>query len=125
TAPVREESRMSTTAPRFANRILGREPYVFLEEQAADADRLFLKLVCAIGAISLAVAAYSGRWGPLLMVSLPTVLFVLVQVKLFCGTRLSRVSVALALMVLSAALIHQAGGMVEVHFGVIMLIALL
>ncbi|ADV27310.1 methyl-accepting chemotaxis sensory transducer [Pseudoxanthomonas suwonensis 11-1] len=108
-----------------ASRLVGRERYAFLAEQAAEADRLLVKLACVVGAISLGLAAWHGQWDAALMVSLPTVAFVLVQVRLFAGTRLSRVSVALALMVLAAALIHQSGGMVEAHFGVIMLIAVL
>src|SRR5690606_12805728 len=111
--------------PDFAARLLGRERYLFLEEQAADADRLFLKLVVVLAAISVGIAAFTGHWGAALWVSLPTVVFAAAQVHFFLGSRLSRISIALAMMALSAALIHQSNGMTEAHFGVIMLIALL
>src|SRR5690606_34467277 len=118
-------SPMPAPTPDFAARLLGRERYLFLEEQAADADRLFLKLVVVLAAISVGIAAFTGHWGAALWVSLPTVAFAAAQVHFFLGTRLSRISIALAMMALSAALIHQSNGMTEAHFGVIMLIALL
>ncbi|MGN6225078.1 methyl-accepting chemotaxis protein, partial [Pseudoxanthomonas sp.] len=118
---------MSTATHSLRNDggLVGRERYAYLEELAADADRIFLWLAAALGVISLLLALRNGQWTPVLMVALPSVAVAALQARLFPGTRLSRVTMALVLMVLSAVLIHQSGGMVEAHFGVILMIALL
>ncbi|MGY0618472.1 methyl-accepting chemotaxis protein [Lysobacter sp. A378] len=104
---------------------VGRERYAYLQQLAAGADRLFVGVGLLLAVASAALAGYHGQWLPFFAITVPSVALVACQVALFPGTRLSRVSVALVLMVLSAVMIHQSGGMVEVHFGVILLIALL
>ncbi|UYB50534.1 methyl-accepting chemotaxis protein [Xanthomonas sp. AM6] len=105
--------------------LVGKERYVYLQKLAAEADRLFLAVAAFAGLVSLAAAWRQGVWAPWLAVTLPTLAVVALQVKLYPGTLLSRCTVALGLMVLAAVLIQQAGGMTEIHFGVIVLIALL
>ncbi|MFC3656252.1 PAS domain-containing protein [Xanthomonas hyacinthi] len=105
--------------------LVGNERYVYLQKLAADADRLFLAVAAFAGMVGLAAAWRQGVWTPWLAVTLPTLAIIAVQVKLYPGTLLSRCTVALGLMVLAAVLIQQAGGMTEIHFGVIVLIALL
>ena len=105
--------------------LVGNERYVYLQKLAAEADRLFLAVAAFVGIVSLAAAWRQGVWTPWLAVTLPTLAIIALQVKLHPGTLLSRCTVALGLMVLAAVLIQQAGGMTEVHFGVIVLIALL
>ncbi|QNH12826.1 methyl-accepting chemotaxis protein [Xanthomonas sp. SI] len=112
----------STTQGSF---LVGNERYVYLQKLAAEADRLFLVVAAFTGIVSLAAAWHQGVWTPWLAVALPTLAIIALQVKLYPGTLLSRCTVALGLMVLAAVLIQQAGGMAEVHFGVIVLIALL
>ncbi|HUH90085.1 MAG TPA: methyl-accepting chemotaxis protein [Lysobacter sp.] len=104
---------------------VGHERYAYLQQLAAGADRLFVGVSLLLAVASAALAGYHGHWPPFFVITVPSVAFIACQVALFPGTRLSRVSVALVLMVLSAVMIHQSGGMVEVHFGVILLIALL
>ncbi|MGS1076864.1 methyl-accepting chemotaxis protein [Pseudoxanthomonas beigongshangi] len=110
---------------RNDSRLVGRERYAYLEELAADADRIFLWLAAALGVVALLLTLRNGQWTPVLTVALPSVVVAALQTRLFPGTRLSRITMALVLMVLSAVLIHQSGGMVEAHFGVILMIALL
>ncbi|RXR06649.1 methyl-accepting chemotaxis protein [Pseudoxanthomonas composti] len=113
-----------TVAPD-ADRLIGREHYAYLQRLAAGADRLLVLVAGVLTAVS-ALLALSGRgWTAFLAVALPSLALVAVQTRLFPGTRLSRCTVALGLMVLAAALIHQSGGMIETHFGVIVLIATL
>ncbi len=110
---------------RNDSRLVGRERYAYLEELAAEADRIFLWLAAALGVVALLLTLRNGQWTPVLTVALPSVVVAALQTRLFPGTRLSRITMALVLMVLSAVLIHQSGGMVEAHFGVILMIALL
>ncbi|CTP88452.1 methyl-accepting chemotaxis sensory transducer [Xanthomonas translucens pv. poae] len=108
-----------------SSRLVGNERYVYLQKLAAAADRLFLAVAAFVVLIGLAIAWRQGVWTPWLAVTLPTLVVVALQVQLYPGTLLSRCTMALGLMVLAAVLIQQAGGMTEIHFGVIVLIALL
>ena len=103
----------------------GHETPPFLRAMSASADRLFLAVSAGLVLASLGLAMHSGQWTPWLAVSLPTLLVVALQVYGLPGTRLSRCTIALAWMVLSATLIHQTHGQLETHFTVIVLIALL
>ncbi|MCW0368108.1 hypothetical protein NB699_003091 [Xanthomonas sacchari] len=114
-----------SASPTQGSFLVGNERYVYLQKLAAQADRLFVVVAVLATLASLAAAWHQGAWTPWLAVSLPTLAVIALQVKLHPGSLLSRCTVALGLMVLAAALIQQAGGMIEVHFGVILLIALL
>ena len=105
--------------------LAGHETLPFLRAMSASADRLFLAVTVGLVLASLGLAVHSGQWTPWLAVSLPTLLVVALQVHGLPGTRISRCTVALAWMVLSATLIHQTHGQLETHFTVIVLIALL
>ncbi|OBU68570.1 chemotaxis protein [Stenotrophomonas maltophilia] len=97
----------------------------FLRAMSASADRLFLVVSGGLLLVSLGLAFHGGQWTPWLAVSLPAMLVTAAQIQLQPGSRLSRCTVALAWMVLSATLIHQTHGQLETHFTVIVLIALL
>ncbi|GAB3049188.1 methyl-accepting chemotaxis protein [Stenotrophomonas tumulicola] len=111
--------------PTAFDALAGHETLPFLQVLSAQADRLFLAVTGLLALVSMAMSLHGGSWLPFLSVSLPALLVVAAQVRLLPGTRLSRCTVALAWMVLSATLIHQTGGMLETHFTVIVLIALL
>ena len=110
---------------RTAESFVGHEKLPFLQVLGADADRLFLGLTAVLALVSMGLALRAGIWMPFLAISLPTALVVAAQVQLLPGTRLSRCTVALGWMVLAATLIHQTNGLLETHFTVIVLIALL
>ncbi|QNR95916.1 methyl-accepting chemotaxis protein [Stenotrophomonas sp. 169] len=110
---------------RTAESFVGHEKLPFLQVLGADADRLFLALTAVLALVSMGLALRAGIWMPFLAISLPTALVVAAQVQLLPGTRLSRCTVALGWMVLAATLIHQTNGLLETHFTVIVLIALL
>ncbi|WP_236726848.1 methyl-accepting chemotaxis protein [Xanthomonas cannabis] len=92
---------------------------------AIKADRLFLWLAVLQGAGSLALAWSQGQWTTFLAVTLPSLVLMAWQVHANPGTRLTRITNALVLMVLVAATIQQAHGLVEMHFGVFVILALL
>jgi methyl-accepting chemotaxis protein len=97
----------------------------YLQQLAVAADRLFLILAALLATGSLILAAVLGQWLPFLAVTLPALALAGAQVLLAPGTRLSRISMALVLMAMVAAMIQQAGGLVEMHFGVFVVLALL
>ena len=114
------------SAPRpVPHSLVGHENVPYLQALAAEADRLFLAVTALLTAISLVLAWRNGVWTPALAISLPSLALVVLQTRWLPGTRLSRCTVALVWMVLAATLIHQTHGMLETHFGVIVLIALL
>ena len=100
-------------------------PDAYYTQLACAADRLFLYFGLILGLASLALALWSGQWLPFFAISLPSLALMAVQIKLASGSLLSRVTVALVLMALVAATIQQANGLVEMHFGVFVVIALL
>jgi methyl-accepting chemotaxis protein len=97
----------------------------YLRDLATEADRLFVVVTALLGIISLGLAWHGGNWTAFAVLSLPAVAAAVAVTYLAPGTRLSRCTMALAWMFLTAALIHQTGGLPEAHFSAILLIALL
>ena len=112
-------------SPRSAVASAGHGSLPFLRTMATSADRLFLLVSAGLVLVSLGLAVHSGQWTPWLAVALPALLVTALQIHWSPGSRLSRCTVALAWMILSATLIHQTHGQLETHFTVIVLIALL
>ena len=100
-------------------------PDTYYTQLACGADRLFLLFGLLLAVASLGIALWNGQWMPFLAVSLPSWLLMAVQVRLAPGSLLCRITVALVLMALVAATIQQAHGLVEMHFGVFVVLALL
>ena len=97
----------------------------YLTTLRASADRLVLALCSVTGLASAGIAAANGSWGTFVLVSLPTVAVVAALARLQPGSLLTRLVASAATMVLSAALIHQAHGMLEMHFAIFVLLAAL
>ncbi|MGH8053652.1 MAG: methyl-accepting chemotaxis protein [Stenotrophomonas sp.] len=100
-------------------------PDAYYTQLARGADRVFLLFGLLLTIASLGIALWNGQWLPFLAVSLPSLAVMALQVRLAPGTLLSRITVALVLMALVAATIQQAHGLVEMHFGVFVVLALL
>ncbi len=113
---------MTTSTLRTTGSSLGT---IYSQGLARKADTLFLVLALVMGAASLGMAWHFDSWTPWLAVALPSLLLAAVQVRLAGGTRLASVTVALVLMALVAVMIQQANGLVEMHFGVFVVLALL
>lgn len=92
---------------------------------ARSADRIFLLFAGLLGVTSLGIALWNGEWLPFLAVTLPSLALLGIQYRLVAGTLLMRNTVALVLMAMEAAMIQQSHGLIEVHFGVFVVIALL
>jgi len=84
-----------------------------------------LWVLWALFGMSLALSSMHDtlRWA--LLVGLPAAALPCLVIMLAGGSRLARMSVAVALMVFCALHIHQAAGRTELHFGIFVLLAFL
>lgn len=90
-----------------------------------DADRFFLTLSVALLAVSFALGSWNNTWAEAFLVGVPAVAVPAMISKAMPGHRLTRLSFAASLMVFSALHIHQAHGLIEMHFGIFALLAAL
>ncbi len=88
-----------------------------------QADRLIGLTLVFLLVITLAVAAFTNTWTEALLVGLPALAVPLIIAKAAPGSLASRMAMSAALMVFSALTIQQAGGMIEAHFGIFVLLA--
>jgi methyl-accepting chemotaxis protein len=96
-----------------------------LELHYRKADRIMLGVLWLMVLYSLGIAAWHGTWGQALLVGGGTAVVVTVLNQLISGQRLLRCVMGAAFMVMSALHINQAGGMLEMHFGIFVLLAFL
>lgn len=88
-------------------------------------DRLLVGVLALLMLVSLAIAPLHGTWLAALTVGLPTVLVCGWLAYAHGGQVVTRCAIAAGLMVFSGLQIHQAHGMIEAHFSVFVLLALL
>jgi len=88
-------------------------------------DRFMLFLVAGLAVASLALASWYDTWGEAIVISGLTLGAGLAIYNLAAGSVISRSALAAALMVMTALHIHQSQGMIEFHFGVFVLLAML
>ncbi len=96
-----------------------------LEAHYRKSDKLMLMVSYMLAIFAFALAPKYGTWMPAVLVGLGTPLMLTLLYNMAAGTRLMRVMVAVAFMVMTALHIHQGHGMIEYHFGVFVLIAIL
>jgi methyl-accepting chemotaxis protein len=96
-----------------------------LRESAERGDRLFAGALFALAFGSLCLAPWYGTWGAALIVGIPAAVVPLVVTRLVPGSLLGRCTVAAAFMVMAGLYIHQANGMIEFHFPIFALLAVL
>jgi methyl-accepting chemotaxis protein len=97
----------------------------YIDELRQKADLLMLSLVGVMVLLALGIAMGTGMWGSFLAIGLPTLAACVAQVVLNRGALFSRLTIAGAFMVLSALVIHQTHGMIEMHFCIFVLLAML
>ncbi|MEK9711221.1 MAG: methyl-accepting chemotaxis protein [Thalassolituus sp.] len=88
-------------------------------------DAFFAKLVFGLFIVSLGLASWHNTWVEAFVVGLPAVAVPILVSKAMPGKRLSRISFAASLMVFAGLHIHQAHGLIEMHFGIFALLAAL
>src|SRR5271157_3059633 len=89
------------------------------------ADRLLLWVLTALLLVSFALAPWQHTWPEALIIGLPAWLVCTWLVWAYGGALVTRCAIAAALMVFAALQIHQAHGMIEVHFSIFVLLAFL
>jgi len=96
-----------------------------LEQHYRKADSIMLGVLWLMALYSLGLAAWHGTWAQALLVGGGTAVVMSVLSQLIHGQRLLRCAMGAAFMVMSALHINQSGGMLEMHFGIFVLLAFL
>ncbi len=91
--------------------------------QAADRVMWFINL--GLIAYALALANWFSTWAETIVIGGLTGLATTAIYKMVPGTAISRVAMGAGFMVMTSLHIHQAHGMIEMHFGVFVLLAIL
>ncbi|MBX9630170.1 MAG: methyl-accepting chemotaxis protein [Burkholderiales bacterium] len=89
------------------------------------ADRVMLGIAWVLLALALALAPWHGTWWPALLIGLPAAVVPTVLVLMAPGSVITRCAMGAAFMIFTALHIHQSHGMLELHFGVFVLLAVL
>jgi methyl-accepting chemotaxis protein len=96
-----------------------------LKASARQADRLMVGILWALFVMGLALSGLHDTLGWAFAVGIPAALLPTVLAFTASGERITRMVVAVALMVFCALHIHQAAGRTEFHFGIFVLLAFL
>lgn len=98
---------------------------VLFYDQWRDASQLMFKILIVQGVLALALASWYSTWFEALVISVPTVALggylALTQGDAF----LTRLYMGASFMVMTGLHIHQAHGLIEIHFGLFALLAIL
>ena len=90
-----------------------------------QADRLMIFILWAMFVVALALSNLHGTLAWALLIGIPAALVPTVLAMTAGGTRLTRMTVAFALIAMCALHIHQGGGRDELHFGLFVALAFL
>jgi methyl-accepting chemotaxis protein len=88
-------------------------------------DLYMLAVTLLLFLYALGLAAWQSTWAPALLIGGGTLALLAAISQLAPGTRLSRCAFAVGFMIFAALHIHQSGGMIEMHFGIFVLLAIL
>ena len=82
------------------------------------ANQFFTVIVLGLFAVSLLLASWYGTWAEAFVIGLPAAVVPIAISRAANNGRLSRIAYGIALMIFSALHIHQAHGLIEMHFGI-------
>ncbi len=88
-------------------------------------DKLMMMVAWGLVVVSLGLASWYGTWAEAMVIGVPAALVPTVLWKIMPGKRLTRVAMGASFMIMSALMIHQAHGMIEMHFAIFALLAFL
>jgi methyl-accepting chemotaxis protein len=94
-------------------------------DHIALANRFFVAVLCGLVLFSITLAPWYGMWNLVLLVAAPVAVLPILFILNAPGARLTRIMVGAAVMIFSGLNIDQAHGMIELHFGIFVLLALL
>ncbi|RCU51446.1 methyl-accepting chemotaxis protein [Corallincola holothuriorum] len=90
-----------------------------------QADQLMQIILVALFALALILAISGGSWLAAILIGAPAMLIPILLMKSAQDSALARIAVGVALMVFAALHIHQVEGLIEMHFSIFVLLALL
>jgi methyl-accepting chemotaxis protein len=90
-----------------------------------NGDKIMLCVQWSLLLIAMVLANWFQTWTEVFIIGLPTALLCTLLYKLRPGSKLSRITQGLSVMVFSALFIHQTHGMLEFHFSIFVLLAFL
>ena len=96
-----------------------------LDRLYRQGDRIMVGVSWLLLVTSLGLAGWYNTWQEALLIGLPAALVPSALLALAPGSLVSRMSNAAAFMIFSALMIHQAHGMIEMHFAIFVLLAFL
>ncbi len=88
-------------------------------------DSFFAVCCSVLFIVSLLLASWHNTWTEALVIGLPSAVVPILVWRAMPGARLTRMTFAAALMVFAALHIHQGHGLIELHFGIFVLLAVL
>jgi methyl-accepting chemotaxis protein len=88
-------------------------------------DKLMTGILWALVIYSLALANWYSTWAEVFLIGVPAAVIPTILTFIAPGAMLTRIAMALALIIFSALTIHQAHGMVEMHFLIFVSLAFL
>src|SRR5277367_6379078 len=88
-------------------------------------DRLLLGVLATLTVMAFALAPWYGTWAEALAIAVPALAVCAWLVRAHSGALVTRCAIAAALVIVTALHIHQAHGMIEIHFGLFVLLAFL
>ncbi len=89
------------------------------------ADRVMMAVTWSLLVLALALASWHGTWWPALLIGIPAALVPTALVFMAPGAAITRCAMGAAFMIFTALHVHQGQGMLELHFGVFVLLAVL
>jgi len=100
-------------------------PSFSLDQQHRRGDQIMLGVCWLLWVYALLLAALKGGWLLVFLIGLPAAVVPSIMAVILPGGRLTRAAVGAAFMVFSALHIHLSHGMIEMHFGIFILLAFL
>jgi methyl-accepting chemotaxis protein len=97
----------------------------FLKMNYRRADKLMLMMIWGGAVIAFALSGLHDTMKWALLVGIPAALVPSLLIFIAPGEKITRIIVAICLMIFSALHIHQAAGMTELHFGIFVMLAFL
>jgi methyl-accepting chemotaxis protein len=96
-----------------------------LDAHYKRSDRLMVGVNWFLLVLAFGLAGWHGTWSEAMVIGLPAAIVPTALMVMLPGSRLTRIANAAAFMVFSALHIHQGHGMIELHFGIFVLLAFL
>jgi len=96
-----------------------------LNETYARADRLLSWILAGHLPLVLGLAFLHGTWGAALLFGVPCIAIGVLVAWRFRGSFAARMTIGTCLLLTSALIIHQSGGMIEMHFHIFAILAFL